>query len=436
MMTTRWNWTKKLTFSTLAAVLIAAGTAFSGAPAAEAAAAQKAEVYYVSDGDLYRVNTEGGASERLRQNFDGTELKPAGGYMYYMYDDNSTTLLRLSLSDSGAKAADFGKSKRIVHFDTKGSTVYALDDSGVLYATSADAAQLTDGIKLTNMADPDFPAFKVVGDRIYFNALKDGRATWVASRKVDGSGSLQWIAKGSLDDAYFAHADRNRLYLMVNTNPQERQYSTSSMVMYSLPKAGGAAKALNAKAPIDVNAVNSGSWANGYFVFNKGIRLGADGEFDYSKGVGYVIDGATGKTIKLHTTGVHEIANVGSSSLAFNDAGGRSYVATLVNGKVTKTKKLSLGNVGYVRNLTNQGVVRSTVLFAESGAYVLDPAKLTLKKMVGLEWDMCQYEDDVAGIFYLNAADGGRLYRMNEDGTKSVKLTDEKVSNIVLIAKK
>ncbi|NGZ77583.1 DUF5050 domain-containing protein [Saccharibacillus alkalitolerans] len=434
-MTIGWKWTKRLAVSAAAAVLITAGAAASAAPSAEAAAAQKADIYYVSNGDLYRVNTEGGASQRLRRNFDGIELKPAGGYMYYMYDENSTTLLRLSLTDSGAKAADFGKSKRIVHFDTAGDTVYAMDDYGVLYATPADAAQLTDGVKLTDMADPKFPAFKIVGDRIYFNALKDGRTTWVASKKTDGSGSVQWVAKGTLDNAYYAHTDSSRLYLMVNTNPKETRYSTDCMVLYSLPKKGGAAKALNAKSPLDANAVNSGGWANGYYVFNKGIRPGSDGRSDYSTGVGYVISGTTGKTTKLHGTGVYEIANVGSSSLAFNDAKGSAYVATLANGKVTKTKKLSLSGVGYVRNLTNQGAVRSTVLFAGSGAYVLDPAKLTLKKMVGVEWDLCQYEDDVAGIFYVNAADGGRLYRMNETGTKGVKLTDEKVSRIVLIAK-
>ncbi|WP_181286076.1 DUF5050 domain-containing protein [Saccharibacillus deserti] len=428
-----WKWMKRLTLSGMAAALIAAGTAV---PSTDAAAPRQADVYYVSDGDLYRVATDSGVSQQLRRNFDGTELKPAGDYMYYLYDDTSTTLLRLSLTDSVAKASSFSKDKRVVHFDTEGNTVYAMDDKGVLYAAPANAGKLTDGVQITGMADPDFPAFKVVGDRIYYNALKDGRTTWVASQKTDGTGSVQWIAKGALDNAYYARTDSKRLYLMINTDPQESQYSTDCMVLYSLPLQGGAAKALNAKSPLDANAVYSGAWANGYYAFNKGIRLGGDGDFDYAKGQGYVISGTTGKVIKLHTGSVHEIANVGSSSLAFNDAKGIAYAATIVNGKVTKTKKLSVGSVGYIRNLTNQGVVRSTVVFAQSGAYVLNPATLALKKMTGVEWDLCQYEDDVEGIFYVNAADGGRLYRMNENGTKSVKLTDEKVSRIVLIDKK
>ncbi|WP_169577841.1 DUF5050 domain-containing protein [Saccharibacillus kuerlensis] len=434
-MTKGWKWAQRFALSAMTALLVAAGSA-AAAPSTNAAASQKADVYYISDRNLYRVGTDGGASQLLRQNFDGEELKAAGSYMYYMYDENSTTLLRLSLTDSGAKPSNFGKGKRIIHFDTKGSTVYAMDDSGVLYAASTKAVKLTDGIKITEMADPNFPAFKIVENRIYFNALKDGRTTWVASKKIDGTGSVQWIAKGALDHSYYARTDSTRLYLMVNTGPQEQIYSKDCMVLYSLPKKGGTAKALNAKAPIDANAVYSGGWANGYYAFNKGIRLDSNGDYDYTQGQGYVISAATGKITKLHSTGIYEIANVGKSSLAFNDAAGNAYVVTLANGKVTKTKKLSINSVGYVRNLTNQGAVRSTMVFAENGAYLLNPASLTLKKMVGVEWDLCQYEDDVAGIFYVNAADGGRLYWMNEAGTKSVKLTNGKVSDIVLIAKK
>ncbi|MNP52657.1 hypothetical protein D3C76_1470660 [compost metagenome] len=59
---------------------------------------------------------------------------------------------------------------------------------------------------------------------------------------------------------------------------------------------------------------------------------------------------------------------------------------------------------------------------------------LSTKKMVGVEWDLCRFEDGIDGVFYVNAGDNGRLYRMNGDGT-SVKLADEKVSRIVLITK-
>ncbi|MGG4396568.1 hypothetical protein ABEX25_19875 [Paenibacillus thiaminolyticus] len=45
------------------------------------------------------------------------------------------------------------------------------------------------------------------------------------------------------------------------------------------------------------------------------------------------------------------------------------------------------------------------------------------------------YADDVAGFFYVNCGDNGRLYRMYDDGKTNVKLTDEEVDSIVLIDK-
>ena len=60
---------------------------------------------------------------------------------------------------------------------------------------------------------------------------------------------------------------------------------------------------------------------------------------------------------------------------------------------------------------------------------------LSLKEIVGIEWDLCTYKDDVPGIFYINAGDNGRLYRGNADSEENVKLSDEKVSRIVLISK-
>ena len=72
------------------------------------------------------------------------------------------------------------------------------------------------------------------------------------------------------------------------------------------------------------------------------------------------------------------------------------------------------------------------MLFAESGAYTVK-SDLTLEQMVGIEWDLCSYKNDVSGLFYVNAGDNGRLYRKNDDDGTNIKLANEKVSRIVLI---
>jgi len=393
-----------------------------------------AVIYYVSDGDLYRVKTDGSPSQRLRQNFDGVELKPAGDFMYYLYSEKSTTLLRLSLTDDSAKARDYSGDQRVVSFETYGDLVYFLDDKGGLYRAASTVEKAKDGTLVTDMVDVNFPAFTVVEGRIYYNALRNGRTTWVASKNADGTGSVQWIAAGALESSYFARTDSSSLNLIINTKPQEQQYSTDCMVLYTLPKKGGTAKAVNPKAPIDANAAYSGSWAGSdALMYNKGIRLGSSGDYDYSKGKGTLLTKA-GKTIELSKSGIIEIANVGPNKYAYVGANGKAYVATLANNKVATTKALSLSNVGYVRNMMSGGKVKSTVLFGQTGAYVLN-ADLTLKKMVGVEWDLCVYENDIDGIFYVNAGDNGRLYRMTVDGKSTTKLADEKVSRIVLIAK-
>ncbi|MDT3426398.1 hypothetical protein J2Z22_001924 [Paenibacillus forsythiae] len=426
---------RKSLFTLLVFVLALTGVTVGRAKAegAVAAPSDDAYVYYVSNGDLYRVRTDGSPAQKIRDNFDGVELKPAGNYLYYMFDAESTTLLRLSLTDAQAKISNFGGNKRILHYITEGDLIYYMDDKGGIYRASANAERSTDGTLIADMADTNFPRFTVVGGRVYYNALKNGRTTWVASKAANGSGSVQWIASGAFPDDYFAHTYNNTLYLMVDTKPAETTYSLNSMVLYTLPASGGTAKAINAKAPLDANSVMSGSWANDYYLFNKGIRLDSNGDYDYSKGKGVLMD-KTGKFITLNQIGVNEIASLGANKFAYVDGKGRAYVSTIANGKVTSAKKIPLTNVGYIRNLMSGGKVRSTVLFAESGGYVLN-SNLTVTKMVGVEWDLCVYKADIAGIFYVNAGDNGRLYRMSEDGKTKVKLSDEKVSRIVLISK-
>lgn len=222
---------------------------------------------------------------------------------------------------------------------------------------------------------------------------------------------------------------------MINTKPEETQFSVDCMVLYTVPKKGGTAKAVNAKAALDTNSVYSGSWAgNDSYLFNKGIRLGSDGDFNYANSTAQLIK-KDGKTLQLNKTGIFEIAEISANKYAYVDSKGKAYVSTVANNKVASTKALPLSDVGYVRNMIKDGKVQSTVLFAQSGAYVLNPKDLTLKKMVGVEWDLCQYEENIDGIFFINAGDNSRLYMMTVDGKKATKLADEKISRIVLITK-
>lgn len=427
---------KRSIVSLLLFTLLLTGVGVGGVHAEEAAAQAEdaALVYYVSDGDLYRVKTDGSPAQKLRENFDGVELKPAGDFMYYMYDETSTTLLRLSLTDNKAKASAFGGDKRVVSFETYGDFIYFMDDTGKIYRAASAVAKSSEVTQIADMADPDYPAFTVVDGRIYYNALRNGRTTWVASKSVDGSGTVQWVAAGAVESSYYVRSDSANIYMMVNIKPTEKNYSVDCMVLYTIAKKGNKATAANLKAPLDANAVLSGSWAgNDSFLYNKGITLGSDDNFNYSKGKGYLLK-KDGKTFELSKTGIYEIASLDANKFAYVDAKDKASVITIANNKVTSTKALSLSNVGYVRNMMKNGKVQSTVLFAESGAFVLN-ANLSLKKMVGVEWDLCQYEDDIDGIFYVNAGDNGRLYRMTVDGKTTTKLTDEKVSRIVLITK-
>lgn len=420
---------RRTLFALLFCSLIFTGVSAVGVKAE--GATDEAFVYYVSNGALYRVMSDGTKSQKLLSSFRGVGLKPAGDFLYFMYDEKSTTLLRIPMDGSATIPSRFQSD--VVYYVADGGFIYYMDEKGAIYRASANASKATEAKLVADMADKNYPGFIVSDGRIYYNALKSGRTTWVASKPADGSGQVQWIAAGAIPNPWFTRTDNSSLYLMINTKPQETQYSTNCMVLYSLPRKGGSPKAINPKSPLDANAVDSGWWANGYYMYNKDIRLAGDGKFDYSKGKGHLLS-MDGKTIQLHKTGVLEMANVGTDKLAFVDEAGKGFVSTIQNGKVTNTKALSISNAGYVRNLMTNGKVRATMLFAESGAYMLKP-DLSLEKLVGVEWDLCMYKDDVSGFFYVNAGDNGRLYRMNDDGKTNTKLSDEKVDRLVLISK-
>lgn len=418
----------------VAGALLSCLLIFTGIGSLQAEAAttsDEAFVYYTSNGALYRVMSDGTKGQKLLSSFQGVQLKPAGNYLYYMYDEKSTTLLRIPMDGSAKIASRFQSD--VLYYVADGESIYYMNDKGAIYCAPADAKNASEAKMVTDMADVNHPKFSVVDGRVYYNALKSGRTTWVASKASNGSGQVQWIASGAILDPWYMHTDNSNTYMMVNTKPEETRYSLNCMVVYSLPKNGGTAKALNPKTPIDANAVFSGWWTKGYYLYNKDIKLGSNHDYDYTKSTGFIID-MNGNMIQLHTTGIYEIANIAPGKLVFVDAYGKAFVSTINGKKVTSKKALPIKNVGYVRNLMTDGKIRATMLFAESGAYMIQP-DLSLKQMVGVEWDLCMYKDDVSGFFYVNAGDNGRLYHMNDDGKTGIKLCDEKVNRIVLISK-
>jgi len=418
------------TIVTLLFMIVVLSSVSSGS--AQAAPADAAIVYYVSNGDLYSVKTDGGPSVKVRDNFKGVEIKPAGNYMYYK-EEETGELFRFSLSDTTSPSEDFDGDVNTVDFVTVGDMIYFMSAKGGIYSVSANAKNISEAKLIVMSRDSITPTFAVEGGRIYYDTFREGHKPWVVSKSVDGSGPIKWIAAGAFLDSHFIRSTPTTLSIMVNTKPFETDYSLNCMVLYTMPINGGPVKAINPKDPLDRNAVLSGSWTNDYYLYNKGILLDSDGDYDYNKGKAFLLQ-KDGKSIPLHKTSVSEVVDFGAKKLAFVDGGNKANVGTIANSKVLSTKAIALNNVGYVRNLFNDKVVKSTVLFAEMGAYTLN-ADLSIKKLVGIEWDSSMYEENIDGIFYVNMGDNSRLYRMNEDGQTSVKLADEKVSSIVLITK-
>lgn len=392
------------------------------------AATSSAYVYYVSNGSLYRAKNDGTGGQMLLSSFEGINLKPAGNYLYYMYDEKSTTFLSFPL-DGSKKIATRFIDDDILYYDTDGTNIYYMNSKGAIYVSpaneKADQAKL-----LTDMADTNFPRFSIINGKVYYNALKSGRTTWVASKATDGSGQVEWIAQGAFINPRYIQKDASNIYMMLNTNPTEKSYSTKCMVLTKISMKSGTAKALNAKAPLDYNAVSSGQWTNNYYIYNDNISV-SNGKFNYAKAKAYAIS-MKGKKIKLHTKGIVEITDCKSGKLAFVDSDYKAYVSTIASGKAKK-KTISIKDAWYVRNLASTGTLGATVFFTGSGVYSLQ-SNLSLKKLVGVEWDLCMYDDSVDGLFYVNAGDNNRLYYLGSDGKTNIKVSDETVKDISLIS--
>lgn len=423
---------KRTLFTLLTLLLALAGTIAGGSqtPTASAAASAKAYVYYISNEVLYRVTSDGSETQKIAENFDGSGLVTSGKYLYFYYD-NAAGLQRLSLTDPDALITSFGGDRNIAYYLIDGDYLYFMDDTGSIYRTSANAEDDSQLTLVADNANVKFQCFDVLNGRIYYNALKDNTSNWVASKPNDGNGSIQWIASGAIRDGRFIHPYGANLNLMIDTIPNETEYSLSSMVLYTLPLSGGAPKAANAKSPLDLNAVYAGTWSNNYFLYNKGIKLDAQGENMFSTGKGFLID-KNGKILQLSQTGVLSMGEISNTKLAYVDSKGKAYISTIANGKITGTKALPLSNVVNVKTVKN-GTAVTTVFFTKTDAYVLK-ADSTLTKMAGVESDYSVITDDILGMYYINGADNDSLYRYSNDGKTKTKLSAGPVTFIGLVS--
>ena len=127
---------------------------------------------------------------------------------------------------------------------------------------------------------------------------------------------------------------------MVNTNPDEQYYSTKAIVMYKANYNTGKGTAVNAKNKLDVNAVYSGGWSNNLYVYNSGIKLDSDTNYNYSLGKAFALT-TTGKTFQLHSKSVQAVSSVGTDQVLIIDADQKAYAKTVTASKVSKTSTLS-----------------------------------------------------------------------------------------------
>ncbi|NQX43997.1 DUF5050 domain-containing protein [Paenibacillus tritici] len=417
----------------LVLLLVTIGTVGSGGltQTAATAASAKAYVYYVSDQVLYRVATDGSETQKITENFAGNGLTSTGKYLYFYYED-AMGIQRLSLSDPEALITDYIVGRNILYYLVDGPFLYFLDDTGSIYRTLADAEDKLQLTLIADNADVNFKSFDIMGGRVYYNALRDNGKNWVASKPSDGNGVIQWIASGAIPKSSFYHLNNTSLNLMIDTEPDETEYSLNSMVLYTLPLNCGVPKAANANNPLPSNEVSSGTWSKNYFLFNKGIKLDAKGEdFNFNTGKGFLMD-KNGKTLQLSQNAVVSVQEIASNRLVYADSKGKAYISTFANGKVTSSKPLPLTNVQDVRTVKN-GTTLTTVLFTKSDAYVLN-ANSTLTKMAGVESDYSVITDDILGLYYINGRDNNFLYGYSNDGTIKTKLSTRPVSYMALIS--
>ncbi|PQP82866.1 DUF5050 domain-containing protein [Paenibacillus sp. PCH8] len=415
------------TICTLLFFTLIAAVTLGGGSTTQAASLSQSTVYYESDGVLYKVSADGSNTTEVLIDFEGVDLSAAGSYLYYTQTASSTTLLRVPNDGSSDAAETFATD--VLSYYTDNGFIYYLDATGTIYRANgdSDASAVT---QIADKADTDFPFLVVIKGRVYYNALVNGN-TWIVSKTSNGTGAVQRIAAGAVESRYFTNQGKNELQLMVNTDPYEQFYSTNAVVMYKVNYNTGKATAVNPKAKLDVNAVYSGGWGNNLYVYNKGIELDSNKNYNYAKGKAFALT-TSAKTLQLHTKSVREVSALGTDKVILVDTDKKAYAKTVSGNKVSKSANLNLSNVTYVTNQMNNGRPTLAYFSGNNGLYSVNTA-LKVTKLTSDEWDAFQLRDDVPGMFYINAKDQYRLYHVQPGGTGKKVLSDVFLDNILLV---
>lgn len=399
---------------------------------------KKAYVYFNSKNNLYRVISDGSQKPQLLiDGYNSIKMEASPDYLfYYAYSSNENsdthTLLRLPTDGTKKMGARFIDDE-VADFKVYNGYVYYLNSKGFVYRIPENVTGSADAMakrkEVASMVKTN--KFYILDNLIYFNTLKDGRYPYVASKAIDGSGSNTWVAEGFYVNNYLIGKDHHNVYLAVNSNPQETEYSTDCVIIYTSPRSGGAGTPVNKDAPLDLNAAYSGGWAGRLFTYNHDVEYAENSYPNYEHATGGALD-IYGYTYQMPNKGVREMVAFDKNRVLYTDGDANPYIANVSGGELSNIQKLDIGEIYYVRNLMNSGYIRATMLFGQGGTYVVKD-DLSIQQLQGVEWDMCIYKEDVDGIFYVNAADNGYLYWISGDGSTTTKLADLNARDVSLI---
>lgn len=405
----------------------------------DALAADRAFYVYFNQSDrLYRVRTDKGEPELLMNNAYGYGRgSRAGKYLvtwseYYPGNGRTTgSALRLATDGSMLNNA-LEPISGLYTFSTHGDYIYFVVKANYsastlqlyrmpsTYSKQKGDSNYYDSLpQIANMIDPDYVAFEFIDKYVYYTALRNGRELWVARKAADGSGSVTWICKGALESKRLIVKSSEYIYMMVNTEPEESQYSTDCMVQYKIARSTGKATALNAKNAIDYNAAMSGNWATDIYYYNTGVKSASSSGgirgWDYNVAVGYVID-TSGRRVKVTDDAIIEMTQVSANKYVYCDAYGDVYSCNIKSGKLTNKKKISgASEIFYVRSIMSNGKRSATLMAGSKGTYLLN-SDMSVKKLIGVEWDTVFLFDDMDGYLYTNAGDENKLYYLSSEG--------------------
>lgn len=404
------------------------------------AATGTAWVYYLKYGanasEIWRVKSDGSTTtpEKVSTNFDPSKdyedyIRAAGDYFFYLKEGGSLFRIPNKIPQKNQQSRIIvDNDNKIINYVLEGNTGYYLTEQGKIISFSVNAtttAELKASKKeFANMVDINNPAMFVLNGHLYFNTLKDGRTLTVSSKALTGATPINYVATGVIDYPSLAKVIDGSVYMMVDTNPAESEYSTPCMVLFKSPVAGGVGVAVNAKAPIDANAVYYGQWLDRYFLINDGLD-------EEGNGTAKLVS-LNGAISTLHEKPVVEAVNSPVKNTYIFVDGSKTYSVKVVDGKVSDKIDLKINETYYARNLQTNDKIRRSMVFSNDGSFTLD-ATLKPTKLIGVEWDMCLYRDGIEGIFYINAGDEGKLYIAKEDGSGALKLTNDKVLQILAI---